>query len=222
MDIVPRMGRNYRRNLLRLGRESGNPATALRFHAAARIGLGKSSSELAEELGPRAFDGGANGASLRGGGKRRSLRQASLQRQTQGRRRLPVPPRLASSANSGALRVASADVDARAVAPAHAARWPAGRRGLHHRPSLGAHRRATRLAEADRALPVAARKAGARPRRAARARKERSRAEDCCAPQRAEEEGEGRERREDGQRFGEDAHWLSIARRYPGLSTKPD
>jgi transposase len=50
MDIVPRLGRNLRRHLLRLGRESGDPATALRFHAVARLGLGKTSSEVAEEL----------------------------------------------------------------------------------------------------------------------------------------------------------------------------
>src|SRR5512133_2106938 len=50
MDIVPRLSRILRRHLLRLGRESGDPATALRFHAAARLGLGKTSSEVAEEL----------------------------------------------------------------------------------------------------------------------------------------------------------------------------
>ncbi len=50
MDIVPRLSRILRRHLLRLGRESGNPATALRFHATARLGLGKTSSEAAEEL----------------------------------------------------------------------------------------------------------------------------------------------------------------------------
>ena len=50
MDIVPRMSRPERRNLLHLGRKSGDPATALRFHVVARLGLGKSSPQVAEEL----------------------------------------------------------------------------------------------------------------------------------------------------------------------------
>lgn len=50
MDIVPRLSRILRRHLLHLGRKSGDPATALRFHAAARLGLGKTSPEVAEEL----------------------------------------------------------------------------------------------------------------------------------------------------------------------------
>jgi transposase len=50
MDIVPRMRRAQRRELLRLGRKSGDAATALRFHIVARLGLGKTSPEVAEEL----------------------------------------------------------------------------------------------------------------------------------------------------------------------------
>ena len=50
MDIVPRMSRPERRELLRLGRKSGDPATALRFHAVARLGLGKTSTEVEQEL----------------------------------------------------------------------------------------------------------------------------------------------------------------------------
>src|SRR6185295_9237856 len=50
MDIVPRMSRSERRDLLRLGRKSGDLATALRFHIIARLGLGKTSPEVAEEL----------------------------------------------------------------------------------------------------------------------------------------------------------------------------
>jgi transposase len=50
MDIVPRMSRPDRRDLLRLGRKSDDPATALRFHIVARLGLGKTSPEVAEEL----------------------------------------------------------------------------------------------------------------------------------------------------------------------------
>jgi transposase len=50
MDIVPRMSRAERRNLLHLGRKSGDLATALRFHVVARLGLGKTSPEVAEEL----------------------------------------------------------------------------------------------------------------------------------------------------------------------------
>ena len=50
MDIVPRMRRPERRELVDLGRKSGDPATALRFHIIAVLGLGKSSPEVAEEL----------------------------------------------------------------------------------------------------------------------------------------------------------------------------
>jgi transposase len=44
------MSRILRRHLLRLGRESGDLATARRFHAVARLGLGKTSPEVSEEL----------------------------------------------------------------------------------------------------------------------------------------------------------------------------
>lgn len=50
MDIVPQMHRAERRNLLHLGRKSDDLATALRFQIVARLGLGKSSTEVAEEL----------------------------------------------------------------------------------------------------------------------------------------------------------------------------
>src|SRR4051812_26683171 len=50
MDIVPRMNRPERRKLVLLGRQSGDPATALRFHIVAKLGLRKTSSEVAEEL----------------------------------------------------------------------------------------------------------------------------------------------------------------------------
>ena len=50
MDIVPRMGRVERRLLVKAGRKSGDPATALRFHIVARLGLGRTSPEIAEEL----------------------------------------------------------------------------------------------------------------------------------------------------------------------------
>jgi transposase len=50
MDIVPRISRPERRNLLRLGRKSGDLATALRFHIVAKLGLCKTSPEVAEEL----------------------------------------------------------------------------------------------------------------------------------------------------------------------------
>jgi len=39
-----------RRQLIRLGRRSKDPATALRFHAVSRLGLGKTSTQVAEEL----------------------------------------------------------------------------------------------------------------------------------------------------------------------------
>lgn len=50
MDIVPRIGRVERRLLVRLGRESGDPSTALRFQIVAQLGLGKTSPEVADAL----------------------------------------------------------------------------------------------------------------------------------------------------------------------------
>ena len=50
MDKIPRMNRAMRRQLIGLGRRSGEPATALRFHAVSRLGLGRSSPQVAEEL----------------------------------------------------------------------------------------------------------------------------------------------------------------------------
>jgi len=50
MDILPRIGRPERRDLLQMGRKSGDPATALHFQIIARLGLRKTSSEVAEEL----------------------------------------------------------------------------------------------------------------------------------------------------------------------------
>jgi transposase len=44
------MGRVERRQLIRLGRESGDAHTALRFHAVARLALGRSSPQVAAEL----------------------------------------------------------------------------------------------------------------------------------------------------------------------------
>ncbi len=47
---VPRMSRPERRRLLRLGRSSGDPHTALRFQAVARLGRGRSTTQVAAEL----------------------------------------------------------------------------------------------------------------------------------------------------------------------------
>jgi len=47
---VPRMQRVERRRLIRLGRCSGDAYTALRFQAVARLGLGRSTTQVAAEL----------------------------------------------------------------------------------------------------------------------------------------------------------------------------
>lgn len=47
---IPRMSRRTRRQLIQLGRRSGDPATALRFLAVAKLGLGYSSPRVATEL----------------------------------------------------------------------------------------------------------------------------------------------------------------------------
>ncbi len=50
MDKIPRMSRVVRRHLIRLGRQSGEPHTALRFHIVSRLGLGLNSPQVAVEL----------------------------------------------------------------------------------------------------------------------------------------------------------------------------
>jgi transposase len=50
MDIVPRIGRPERRDLLQMARKSGDVPTALRFLIVARLGLRKTSCEVASEL----------------------------------------------------------------------------------------------------------------------------------------------------------------------------
>lgn len=50
MDKIPRMSRLTRRHLIRLGRRSGEPQTAVRFHIVSRLGLGRSSPQVAEEV----------------------------------------------------------------------------------------------------------------------------------------------------------------------------
>lgn len=50
MDIVPRMGLLERRHLINVGRKSGDPATALRFLAVARLGLGHSTVRVAASI----------------------------------------------------------------------------------------------------------------------------------------------------------------------------
>lgn len=50
MRKIPRMNRVRRRFLIRLGRRSGDPDTTLRFLAVARLGLGRSSVQVANDL----------------------------------------------------------------------------------------------------------------------------------------------------------------------------
>lgn len=50
MSKIPRMSRVRRRLLIRLGRQSRDPETALRFLAVARLGLGRSSVQVANDL----------------------------------------------------------------------------------------------------------------------------------------------------------------------------
>jgi len=50
VDKIPPIGFLKRRHLLGLGRKSGDPATALRFLAVARLGLGHSSVRVARDL----------------------------------------------------------------------------------------------------------------------------------------------------------------------------
>jgi transposase len=50
MTSIPRMGRRQRRRLIRLGRETGDAATALRFHMIAELSAGRSRNEVARRL----------------------------------------------------------------------------------------------------------------------------------------------------------------------------
>lgn len=50
MTSVPRLSRVQRKKLIKLGRRSGDPATALRFHAVAGLTAGRSSVQVAREL----------------------------------------------------------------------------------------------------------------------------------------------------------------------------
>ena len=50
MATIPHLGLLKRRHLIKLGRKSGDPATALRFLAVARLGLGRSSVRVALDL----------------------------------------------------------------------------------------------------------------------------------------------------------------------------
>jgi len=50
MDKIPRMNRLMRRQLVLLGRRTGDPPTAMRFLAVARLGLGHSSVRVANDL----------------------------------------------------------------------------------------------------------------------------------------------------------------------------
>lgn len=50
MDKIPRMSRETRRQLIGLGRRSGDAPTAIRFHIVSRLGLGLSSPRVANDL----------------------------------------------------------------------------------------------------------------------------------------------------------------------------
>lgn len=50
MHSIPRMGLLQRRHLISLGRKSGDPATALRFLAVARLALGQSTVQVAQSI----------------------------------------------------------------------------------------------------------------------------------------------------------------------------
>ena len=50
MHNIPRMGLLPRRHLISLGRKSGDPATALRFLAVARLALGQSTVQVAQSI----------------------------------------------------------------------------------------------------------------------------------------------------------------------------
>jgi transposase len=50
MQKIPRMPRNERRNLIRIGRRSGEPETAMRFLTVSQLAAGRSGRQVAREL----------------------------------------------------------------------------------------------------------------------------------------------------------------------------
>ncbi len=50
MQSIPRMGRRQRRRLIRLGRKTGDAATALRFHMIAELAADRSRNEVGRKL----------------------------------------------------------------------------------------------------------------------------------------------------------------------------
>jgi len=79
---VPRMGRVERRRLIRQGRDSGDAHTALRFHAVARLGLGRTAREVAEDLdiAPSTVVGAAHRFLMGGGAALYDRRQGNGER----------------------------------------------------------------------------------------------------------------------------------------------
>ena len=74
------------RQLIRLGRRSDDPYTALRFQAVARLGTGSSSPQVAAELDIATLDRGRGRRSVPRRWRRRTVRPAARQRRAQGRR----------------------------------------------------------------------------------------------------------------------------------------
>ena len=125
---IPRMSRVERRQLIRLGRRSGDPYTALRFQAVARLGLGQQHAASGRRAGHRHVDRRPCRRSVPRRRRRGTVRQAARQRRAQGRRavRARVLVRLAGL-HAGGLRMAATDLDPRAALLADAAgRLPPG------------------------------------------------------------------------------------------------
>ena len=91
MDKIPRMSRVERRQLVRLGRRSGDPATAVRFHVIARLGRGERSPEVAEGLEIARSTVVRTAASYRNRWGRRPVGSAMAQRDAESRRPFPYP-----------------------------------------------------------------------------------------------------------------------------------
>ena len=176
MDNIPRMSRLTRRHLIRLGRRSGEPQTAVRFHIVSRLGLGRSSPQVAEEVDVArstvvraaahfVADGVAGLYDKRRGNGAAKVDDAFCRALATLLRRTPE--------DFGWMR----PTWTRVALPPDAARRLARRRSMHDGSRACACRRAARYAEAHRALPVAARCAEARscrhspPRRARQRRR---------------------------------------------------
>ena len=128
---IPRMGRPARRQLIRLGRRSSDPYTALRFQAVARLGMGRSTPEVAAELDVATSTVVRAADRFLADGIEGNVRPTARQRHVQGRRAVRPRPDTAAGLLARGLRMGATHLDPGAALSAdEAGRLPSGG-GVH-------------------------------------------------------------------------------------------